>query len=164
MVAKASDSTPRVSQAQFDRLTGGTRDDWRKWNRRGLVDKPSGGYSWVQILAALGLTALEEAVGIEGVVHCWDDVRADLLSHVQAQALDLVVDPGVSAASRPRLRAFISTSDRRTAALARNARHPHVLPLADVVAAAREEFERATDRARAHADPGTSANTEAAAG
>lgn len=154
---KASDSTPRVSQAQFDRLTGGTRDDWRKWTRRGLVVKPSGGYSWTQIVAALALLALEEAAGIEGVVHCWDDLRDDLATHIRQPVLDLVIDPGVSAVSRPRMRAFISTSDEHTAALVRDARHPHVLALAEVVTAAREEFERSTSRAREHADKGNSA-------
>jgi hypothetical protein len=50
------------------------------------------------------------------------------------------------------MRAFISTRDGETARLARIARRPHVFPLAEELAAARDEFERIVSRTRAHAD------------
>ena len=157
MVPKRSDSTPSVTQSQFDRLAGANRDDWRKWARRGLVKKPRGGYAWPQVVEAIALVAIEEAVGIDGAVHCWDDIHEDLLSQIRSPLLDLVIDPGISEASRPRMRAFLSTSDAKTAGLVRAARCPHVVPLAEILAEAREEFERIVRLAQAHADQGTSA-------
>lgn len=152
MMAEASDGTHRVTQAQFDRLTGANRDEWRKWRRRELAAKSHRGYTWQQVLEALALQAMEEAAGIEAVIHCWDDVRDELLCHIRPHVLDLVIDPGISRASRPRMRAFVSTSDATTAKLARQARSPHVIALAEPLAAARDEFERTVHRASAHAD------------
>lgn len=149
-----------MTQAQFDRLTGATRDDWRKWSRRELVDRSPGGYGWRQVAEALALRAMEAAIGTEGVVHCWGDVHDELLRHIRQDTLDLVVDPGVSTASRPRMRAFLSTSDTRTASLARAAEHPHVLPLADLIRTVREEYERTIRRAQAHADKKGTASDE----
>jgi hypothetical protein len=153
---KHSDSTS-LTQAQFDRLTGGTRDGWRKWDRRRLVNKSSAGYGWPQVVEAIALLAIEQAAGMEAVVHCWDDIHEDLLTQIRSPVLDIVIDPGVAGSSRPRMRAFLSTSDDRTASLARAAYSPTVLALAEVLADARDEYERTIERAQLHADNGTDA-------
>src|SRR5690348_9433945 len=110
---RASDSKlARVDQAEFDRLTGASRDDWRKWERRQLVASRAKrvGYAWPEIVEAIGLKALERAGGMSAVVSCWDDVRDGLRGSIRQPTLDLVLDPGVSTASAPKMRAFLSTN------------------------------------------------------
>jgi hypothetical protein len=154
MAPSSDDKT--VSQADFDRLTGATRDDWRKWTRRRLVSaKQKGPYSWRHVLEALVLVRMEEAAGLEMVVRCWDDVHDELFSHIHRDTLDLVIDPGTSPLSRPELKAELSTDDTTTAQLARAAREPIVVDLATAVKKARVGFEQIERRVREHADPGT---------
>jgi hypothetical protein len=155
--------TKAVSQADFDRLTAANRDDWRKWEARTLVTKPRGRYAWPHVLQALVLKRMETAAGIDTAVQCWDDIREDLLSGIHQETLDLVVDPGISAASRPRLRAHLSTDEETTARLARAAERPWVIELAPAIAAAREEFERATGRMAQPASPAAGAKRAAKA-
>jgi hypothetical protein len=155
MPTRAADRNPTVTQAQFDRLTGANRDDWRKWTRRRLVSERRAGYEWRHLVEGLALRAVEDAAGLEVAVQTWDDVHAELLQHIRQPVLDIAIDPGTSTASRPRLRASVSTDDSTTAALCRAARFPILLPLAGPVADARSEFERIVARATAHADRGT---------
>lgn len=143
-----------VSQAHFDRLTGANRDDWRKWEGRGLVVKPKGPYAWPHVLQALVLKLMETTAGTDVTVQCWDDVNEDLLSGIHRDTLDLVIDPGTSVASRPKLRAHLSTDDETTACLARVAERPWVVELAPRIAVAREEFQRIISRMPQGVSPG----------
>lgn len=141
-----------VSQADFDRLTDATRDDWRKWERLGLVSKPKGPYAWPHVLQALVLKQLEGRAGTDVTRQCWDDVREGLLSVIHPEVLDLVIDPGTSYASRPELRAHLSDDDETTGRLARAAERPWVIDLAPAIVKSRAEFERIVDRMGRRAD------------
>jgi hypothetical protein len=152
-MSKSPDVMKTVTQAHFDRLTGATRDDWRKWEARNLVTKPGGqGYAWPHVLQALVLRRFERIAGLEAVVQCWEDVHKPLMSLIRPGVLDLVFDPGTSDQSRPRMRAFISNDDSTTAALCRAAVAPLVVDLGDSITLARSEFERVVHRAHEHAD------------
>ena len=142
-----------VSQADFDRLAETSRDAWRKWERRAFVSKPRGRYAWIHVLQGLVLSRLERVAGHDVIVQCWDDVRDELVSSIHPSILDVIVDPGTSDASKPRLRAHVSTRDDTTAQLARAAERPVVIPLAAAIAQAREEFDRTVERRLEHADP-----------
>src|SRR4051794_8386690 len=70
MIGVADGKHPRVAQSVFDRLTGASRDDWRKWERRKLVEAkaPGAGYAWTEVVQAIALRALEDAGGMIAVV------------------------------------------------------------------------------------------------
>lgn len=150
---RTADDKPTIPQAEFDRITGANRDDWRKWERRRLVTaKAPGGYSWAQVVDAIGLVTLETLGGLAAVVQCWDDIGPRLRGTINPEILDLVFDPGTSEQSRPEMRAVVSFDDAATATACRQAGSPGVAGLAQVLAGARREFERVVARTAMHED------------
>lgn len=156
-----SSDNKTVSQADFTRLTGANRDDWRKWEGRGLVIKPKGRYAWPHVVQALVLKLMEASAGTDVVVQCWDDIREGLLAGIHRDPLDLVIDPGTSVTSRPKLRAHLSEDDETTARLVRAAERPWVVDLAPRIEVARTEFERIILRMARSASPSAKASTKA---